>query len=49
VEENKNRIRTGQELVVVMRRGENIFYKHLDDLSRYDSRARTATEWAEVA
>ena len=48
-EENKNRIRTEQELVVVMGRGGNIFYKHLYDLSRYDLRARTAAKWAEVA
>jgi len=45
----QHRIRAEQGLVAVMRKGGNIFYKHLDDISRYDMRARTAAEWAEVA
>jgi hypothetical protein len=35
--------------VADIRKGGNISYEHIDDLSRYDMRARTTAQWAEVA
>jgi hypothetical protein len=45
----QDRIRAEQGLVAGMRQGDNISYEHIDDLSRYDMRARTAAEWSKVA
>ena len=45
----QDQLRAEQGLVIVVGEGGRIFYKHIDDLSRYDMRFRTAAERVEVA
>jgi hypothetical protein len=45
----EDQLRAEQGLVPVMGEGGRIFYKHIDDLSKYDMRFRIAAERVEVA
>jgi hypothetical protein len=45
----RDQLRVEQGLVPVIGKGNRIFYKHLEELSRVDMNFRIAAEWVEVA